>query len=41
MSEHEDERVPPVAIVAKEHDNFTNMEVQSDFQESVNTGGDG
>ena len=41
VPEHEDERVPPVTIVAEEHDNLKNVEVQSDFQESENTGGDG
>lgn len=31
--EHEDERVPPIAIVVEEHDQLMNVEVHSDFNE--------
>lgn len=38
---HKDERVPPVAIVAEEHDNMINVKLQSDFNESQDVSGDG
>ena len=41
VSEHEDDKVPPIAIVAEEQDTMTNVEVQSDFNKSQDMGGDG
>lgn len=41
ITEHEEKSVPLVAIVAEEHDNMINVEVQSNFNENQDTGGDG
>ena len=40
VSDHIEERVPLITIVAQEHDHLTSMEVQSDYNKDTDAGND-